>query len=208
MTFFKRSVRPAFIVLALCLLVFAWEWNQVASIRREVASSLAELQADQPPLTLDGFSRNYLSDPFGKAVGMSRRQLQLCQQLSARVPVYEAAVGWRNNALFLAIVTGLYLLFRRYRSRLPMDRWRLALRGFFQRLALRLAPVMAEARRRVAEKRQGRSAAATAGSSPSGGTVYDIVACPTCGQKLRLPTGKGALRVKCSGCHTVFDCRT
>lgn len=208
MSFFRKPIRPAFVILALCLLVAVWKTTQIASMEREVALALAELQPSQPALTISQFSREYLADPFGKAMGLSHRQLQLCQQLSARVPAYEAAGAWRNDAVFIAFVTLLYVLFQRYRARLPIDRWRAAGRGWFQRLALRMAPLIAEARRRAEEKRRGRASANGASSTAGSGTVYDIVACPTCGQKLRLPTGKGSLRVKCSGCRNIFECRT
>lgn len=204
MTLFRKPIRPAYVFLAVCLLLFAWKSAQLASMQREVASALAELQPGAPPLTLEHFIRDYLSDPFGKAIGMSRRQLQLCQQVSARVPGYEASTALRNDAVFGGLVAALYLLFQRHRSRLPIDRWRGAARGWARRLAVRMAPLLAEARRRVEEKRHGHAAPGAAAA----GTVYDVVACPACGQKLRLPCGKGALRVKCSGCGTVFDCRT
>ncbi len=208
MTFFRKPIRPAYVILALCLLVAVWKTSQITSMEREVALALTELQPGQPPLTISRFSREYLADPFGKAMGLSHRQLQLCQQISARVPMYEAAGAWRNDAVFAAFVTLLYILFQRYRARLPIDRWRAGVRGWFQRLALRMAPLVAEARRRAEEKRRGKGAPG-GGSAPAGsGAVYDIVACPTCGQKLRLPTGKGSLRVKCSGCGNLFECRT
>ena len=34
--------------------------------------------------------------------------------------------------------------------------------------------------------------------------TYKYFKCPTCGQKLRAPRGKGKIRVTCSNCHTEF----
>ncbi|XHR30166.1 MAG: hypothetical protein ACFUZC_06320 [Chthoniobacteraceae bacterium] len=207
---FKRPIRPAYLILALCLLLFAWKTSQLTSMHRELESALHELQPGKP-LTLDLFIRDYLSDPFGKAIGLSQRQLQLAQQISARVPGYESATAWRGDALGIAFITVLYLLFMRFRSRLPLEHWRGAIRAWVQRLALRMAPLIAEARRRTEEQRRGRPSGGFGQSSRTGaasGTVYDVVACPSCGQKLRLPSGKGALRVKCSGCGAQFEART
>jgi hypothetical protein len=204
---FWRSIRPAYVILALCLLFFVWKTNQITSMHRELESALRELQPGKP-LTMDLFIRDYLADPFGRASGMSPRQLQLAQQISARVPVYEAASAWRVDALGIALIAGLYLLFQRFQSRLPIDRWRGAFRGWVQRLAIRLAPLIAEARRRAEEKRYGRPAGGSGPAGSASGAVYDIVACPQCGQKLRLPSGKGTIRVKCSGCGTQFESRT
>lgn len=37
---------------------------------------------------------------------------------------------------------------------------------------------------------------------------YKYLKCPTCGQKLRVPRGKGEITVKCSRCHEHFDARS
>lgn len=199
MTFFNRPLRPAYVLLAACLLLFLWETSRLASLEREVASALAELEPGKPNVAMPAFIRDYLGDPFGKAIGLSQRQLQLCQQVSARVPVYEATVAWRNDALGIGLAVLFFLGFQRYRSRLRLNDLQAAARRFLQRIALRMAPLIAEARRRVEQKRGG-------GATPV--SVHDIVTCPNCAQKMRVPSGKGRLRVKCAGCGAQFECRT
>lgn len=34
---------------------------------------------------------------------------------------------------------------------------------------------------------------------------YKVFKCPTCGQKLRVPRGKGVITITCKKCHTKFD---
>lgn len=46
----------------------------------------------------------------------------------------------------------------------------------------------------------------------AGQTAYDMqnyvyFKCPSCGQKMRAPRGKGKIKVKCHNCHTEFDKR-
>jgi len=38
--------------------------------------------------------------------------------------------------------------------------------------------------------------------------AYTVLACPSCGQHLRVPTGKGRVRVTCSRCRNSFEGRT
>lgn len=209
MNLFKRPVRPAYLLLAACLLLFLWKTSQIAAVEREVASALAELEPGRPGVAMNAFIRDYLSDPFGKAMGLSQHQLQLCQQISARVPQYESAVAWRNDALGIGFATLLYLAFLRYRSRLRLDELRARGRAWLQRQAIRMAPLVEEARRRAEEKRAGGSGFGRRSPGRAESVaVHDIVACPKCGQKLRVPSGKGTLRVRCSGCSTQFECRT
>jgi ribosomal protein L37AE/L43A len=35
--------------------------------------------------------------------------------------------------------------------------------------------------------------------------AYKHLACPNCGQKVRVPRGKGSVRVTCPSCHTKFE---
>ncbi|MDD5799772.1 MAG: hypothetical protein PUD09_03920 [Coriobacteriales bacterium] len=37
--------------------------------------------------------------------------------------------------------------------------------------------------------------------------TYKHFQCPTCGQKVRVPRGKGNVRVTCPKCHTKFDAK-
>ena len=38
--------------------------------------------------------------------------------------------------------------------------------------------------------------------------AYKHLACPSCGQKMRVPRGKGKMRVTCPACHKKFDARS
>ena len=194
-------------ILAACLLLFVWQTRRIASLEREVASALSELEPGKPGVAMAAFIRDYLGDPFGKAIGLSQRQLQLCQQVSARVPAYESAVAWRNNAAVLGIGTLLFLAFQRYGGPQRLAQLRARMKAALQRWAIRMAPLVAEARRQAEERRRGAGGRGTSGAARPV-SVHDIVACPKCGQKLRVPSGKGVLRVKCSGCGTQFECRT
>lgn len=37
---------------------------------------------------------------------------------------------------------------------------------------------------------------------------YQVQACPHCGQRMRIPKGKGKIRVRCSSCKNQFEVRT
>ena len=190
MTFFKRKIQPVAIVLGACLLLFLLKSWELSSLDREIAPALSEL-TDGQTHGMNGFIRNYMADPFGQALELSAQQLQICRRVSLLIPAYQSAVTWRNNALFIGLSTLLLLALRRY-SADPNVRF--ATQAFLRRMTAKAQPMIAKARQRA-----GRATAHA---------VHNIVACPHCPQKLRVPAGKGRIRVKCPGCGTTFECLT
>lgn len=190
MTFFKRKIQPVAIVLAACLVLFLLKSRELSSLDREIAPALTELTHGQT-VGMNAFIRNYMSDPFGKAIGLTEHQLQICRRVSLLIPAYQAALAWRNNALFIGLCTLLFLGLRRYTSN---PAYRYAAQAFLRRMAAKAEPFVSKARQRAGM------------ATPH--AVHNIVACPHCPQKLRVPAGKGRIRVTCSACGTTFECLT
>jgi len=205
MKFAMPSFRPVHIVLVLCLLVFLWNSNELTSIEREAAPVVAELMSTNPSSVhggrpgMDFFIHEYTNAPFAKAIGLTERQLQLCHRLFTMIPAYQSALTWRNRALFIGFTTLLFLGWKRYA--LPGGRGlsfadlRNAAMRYFRRFATVASPLVAEMQRRAAQK--------SAGPTPR--AVHNIVACPQCRQQLRIPAGKGRIRVTCTACGTQFE---
>jgi len=190
MTFFNRKIQPVAIVLAACLVLFLLKSHELSSLDREIGPALAELTPAQPA-GMNAFIRNYMADPFGKAIGLSERELQICRRVSLLIPAYQSAVSWRNNALFIGLCALLFLALRRYTSN-PV--YRNLAQAFLRRMAAKAEPLISKARQRAGM------------AMPR--AVHNIVACPRCPQKLRVPAGKGRIRVTCSACGTTFECLT
>ena len=199
------TFRPVHAVLLASLLVFLWNSNELASIERESAPAIAELKAANPggrdrSTGMDFFLREYMSAPFGKAIGMSERQLQLCHHLFTLIPAYQSALVWRNRALFLGLGTLLFLAWKRYASpagrTLNFSDLRSSARSFLRRVATAASPLVSRMQERAGQKR-------TWGTTPR--AVHNIVACPGCRQQLRVPVGKGRIRVTCSACGAQFE---
>lgn len=204
MTFFNRKLRPAWLVLAACVALFLLKNHEAASWEREAAPALAALQSARPsskPLGLDSFRREYLSDPFGKAIGLSETQLRLCQQLTRITPVYESALHWRNQALLVGLLCGVWLAVSQ--RVLRGQSWQQAVLYWRRRLAEKFVPWMTQIQQQAARK-----AAERGGSGAAPHAVHNIVTCPSCSQKMRIPAGKGRIRVSCSACGTKFECVT
>ncbi|MCX6967577.1 MAG: hypothetical protein NTZ46_07320 [Verrucomicrobia bacterium] len=148
---------------------------------------------------MDFFLREYMSAPFGKAIGMSERQLQLCHHLFTLVPEYQSALLWRNRALLIGLGILLFLGFKRYNSPgahgLSFYDLRNSAQRYLRQFATAATPWVSKMQQRYEQKR--------AGAAPF--AVHNIVACPKCGQQLRLPAGKGRIRVTCSACGTQFE---
>jgi len=203
MTFLNRSLRPVAVVLGACLILFLLKTHELASLEREVAPAIAELNAAKPGTFhgrpgMDAFIRDYMADPFGQAIGLSVRQLQLCRQVSAMIPAYQSAIAWRSNALLIGLSTLLWLLFKRYAAAHGGARfadYRYAAMLLLRRIAARMEPLIAKARQRVGSKRWG--------AAPH--NVHTIVSCPRCPQKLRVPAGRGRIRITCSACGATFE---
>lgn len=78
---------------------------------------------------------------------------------------------------------------------------------------LRRAPLAAAGRRErlryAAARRSGAAASAAAYRfEQHGGGLRVDFPCPVCGQRLRLPAGRGPVRARCGLCRTVLDCDT
>jgi len=205
MKFVMPSFRPVHVVLVFCLIVFLWNSNELASLEREAGPALAELLAASPGTVhggrpgMDFFIREYMSAPFGKAIGLTEQQLQLCHRLFTMIPSYQSALTWRNRALFFGFATLLFLGAKRYTSPgargVTFQDLRNAVMRLRQRLAMAAGPLVAEMQQRAAQKR--------AGTTPR--AVHNIVACPQCRQQLRIPAGKGRIRVTCTACGAQFE---
>jgi len=203
MKFPIRLFRPVHVVLVACLIVFLWNSNELASIEREIAPAIAELKAANPgtakKMGMDFFLREYMSAPFGKAIGLSERQLQLCHHVFTLIPAYQSALAWRNNALFIGFSTLLFIGFKRYFSpagrKLDFYDLRNAALLLLRRISTAASPLLAKMQQRAGQKR--------AGATPC--TVHNIITCPECRQQLRIPAGKGRIRVTCSACGARFD---
>ena len=190
MTFFNRKIQPVVIVLAACLALFLLKSRELGSLDREIAPVLSELTQGKT-LGMNAFIHDYMADPFGKSIGLSEHQLQLCRRVSLLIPAYQSALAWRNNALFIGLCALLFLGLRRYTSN---PAYRYAAQAFLRRMAAKAEPFVSKARQRAGM------------ATPH--AVHNIVACPRCSQKLRIPAGKGRIRVTCSGCGTTFECLT
>ena len=202
----NRAIRPHHIVLVTCLLIFLFAESRLAFWEREAAPALAELNAANPgaPLTrgIDSFVREYLSDPFGRAAGLSENQRALCRRVSMMVPAYESARSWRNIALWIAMVSGLLFAREKWGPRLAWiltglgrtlrDR---ALQSILRRILAQTGQRFSNMQRAVRQKQ----------ASAKQAVVHNIVDCPACHQKLRVPAGKGRIRVTCSGCGNRFE---
>ncbi len=191
MIFFDRKIRPVAILLGACLALFLLKSRELNSLDREIAPALAELTHGQA-YGVAAFSRQYMSDPYGKAVGLSQHELQLCRNLSSMVPAYQSAAAWRNNALFVGVCALLFFGFRHVTSN---QGYRFAAESLLRRMSEKTEPLIAKARQRAAAR-----------ATPH--AVHNIVACPRCPQKLRIPAGKGRIRVTCSACGANFECLT
>ena len=151
---------------------------------------------------MDFFIREYMSAPFGKAIGMTERQLQLCHRVFMLVPAYESALSWRNKALLIGLGTLLFMGLKRYAApggrKLDFLDLRNAALGFLRRISAAASPFVSKMQERVSQKR--------AAGTPY--AVHNIVTCPECRQQLRIPTGKGRIRVTCTACGARFDAVT
>lgn len=207
MTFLKRNIRPVHVVLLTCLILFLLKTQELASLEREVAPALAALNLSKPgafhnQTGIKAFLHEYMADPFGKAIGLSERQLQLCRQVSTMIPAYQSAVSWRGNALFVGLSTLLALAFHRYYSTAAGSQRFAELRNRVQllirRAAIAAAPMISKMQQRIGQKPAGATYSA----------VNNIIACPGCSQKLRVPAGKGRILATCSACGAKFECLT
>ena len=200
------GVRPHHVVLVTCLLIFLFADSRMTFWEHQAAPALTELHAGNPTAPLTGgiksFNREYLSDPFGRAIGLSERQLELCRHLSMIGRAYESAAMWRDTALATALIALILLARQKWGARLTF-----VLRELGRNLRLRISQsilrrVMAQTGQRFSNMQQ---AVRQKRAPVKQAVVHNIVACPACPQKLRVPAGKSRIRVTCSGCGHRFE---
>lgn len=200
----KQAATPPAIVLTVCLVVFLSSTAEITRLERQAAPALAELNGFAGKGNgIESFRREYLADPFGKALILSERQLQQCREISRLVPAYESSMKWRNTALYTAFLTLVFLACQRYGARWLAigQEWRKRASG----------PVLQFIMRRLTGSLAGRFA--KGGPKPKSApvkkaVVHNIISCPTCHQELRVPCGKGRIRVTCSKCGERFETTT
>ena len=195
------------VILAICLIVFLFKSSELASLERLVAPALAELDSSgRPPVRgLDGFIHEYMANPFGIARELTDRQLQVCRQISVMIPAYESASFWRGASLRVAMIVVIFSAWRWWgrnawrfgnEGRRPgFAGYRDAARTMWRRASAQAGDYMAKAQRNIHSKRASEKAA----------VVSNIIACPECGRKLRVPAGKGRIRITCGGCNHRFE---
>lgn len=189
MTFPKIKI-PA-IVLGACLILFILKTYELRAIDREAAPALTELSRGGLR-GIRAFQREYMADPYGKAAGLSGRELELCRNVSLLIPAYESAARWRSDALFFGICALAFIGIRKLTAN-PL--YRTAVQACLRRMAAKAEPMMARARERAAGMAEPHA-------------VHSIVTCPKCSRSLRLPSGKGRVRVTCPGCGASFESLT
>jgi len=198
----KRKLKPVYVILATCLIIFLSATSGITQMERQVAPAIAELKGSaHEGYGIAAFRREYLADPYGKAIGLSERQLQLCSQISTIVPAYESTSRWKNTALLGAVMALLFLIWQR---------WGVKAAQIAQDLKrkLNLAATQLIWRRLIATASE-RLAKMQKGSRPmKEAVVRSIVACPSCRQELRVPVGKGRIRITCSACGNKFETTT
>ena len=200
--FLRRALKPPYVALLTCLILFLTTTSQISKLERQAAPLIAELRGMVPRgYGIESFAKEYLADPFGKAMGLSQHQLQLCRQLAAFVPAYKTSLKWRNMALFGAFLALLFLSYQRFGSR-----WRMILHEWKKRL--QIAATEAMNRKFMAAASERFSKMQRKSDPMKSAVVHIIVSCPSCRKELRVPTGKGRIRITCSACGNKFETTT
>jgi len=200
--FLKQALQPPYVALMTCVLLFLSATAEMARMERQVAPTIAELKGFVPKeYGIVSFKHEYLTDPFGKAIGLSERQLQLCREIASYVPGYESSLGWRNATLLAGGLTLLFLAYKRQGSKLAI-----LITELRRRLnAAALQVILRKLKEFVAERFPGRQQKA---APMKNAMVNNIIPCPSCHQELRVPSGKGRIRVTCSACGHRFETTT
>jgi hypothetical protein len=197
-----RGVRPVHVVLATCFIIFLLATSRISFWEHQAAPALAELRGGSAVgYGISAFEREYMADPYGKAVGMSERQLQLCSQVYATIPGYESGVSWRNTSVYVALIALGYLAYQRYASRVKA-----AFREARRKAQQAAMEAMMQKMGGAAAEQFKRAGGGAAKDSPvREAVVSNIVTCPSCNKELRVPSGKGRIRITCSSCGNKFE---
>ena len=200
--FLRQALKPPYVALLTCLILFLTTTIQISKLEQQAAPLIIELKATaRQGYGIESFAKEYLADPFGKAMGLSQHQLQLCRQLASFVPAYETSLKWRNMTLFGAFLALLFLSYQRFGSR-----WTMILRKWKQRL--QLAATEAMNRKFMAAAAERFSKTQRKSNPMKSAVVHIIVSCPSCRKELRVPTGNGRIRITCSSCGNKFETTT
>lgn len=200
--FLSRALRPPYVVLMTCLLLFLSTTAEISSLERQAAPMIAELKGTTTKgYGIDSFAHEYLADPFGKAIGLSEHQLQLCREIASFVPAYQANLRWRKLALWAGILTLLFLAYKKPGSRLAAIVAEL-------RRKLNMAAIQQIVREAKSQAARRFPQAQRKATPMKGAVVSNIVRCPSCNQELRVPSGKGRIRITCAGCGHKFETTT
>jgi len=200
--FLRRALKPPYVVLLASLLIFLSTTGEINRVERQATPAITELKGSAVKgYGMEAFMREYLADPFGKALGLSERQLQLCRQVAALAPAYESSVKWRSTALFAGFFALLFLAYQKYGVG-----WAATVAGWQRKLNLAATQMIV---RRWLASLAGRFPKNAQKSAPiKKAVVRAIVPCPACHQELRVPSGKGRIRITCSACGHKFEATT
>jgi len=200
--FLRRALKPPYVVLLASLLIFLSTAGTINRLERQAAPAITELKGSaMEGYGIEAFLHEYLADPFGKAIGLSEQQLSLCSQVAALVPAYESSVKWRSTALLTGFFALLFLAYQKYGLG-----WAASVAGWKRRLNLAATQLIL---RRWMASLAGRFPRNAQNSAPiKKAVVHAIVPCPACHQELRVPSGKGRIRITCSACGHKFEATT
>jgi len=202
--YLPKKVSPVYIALGTCCVLFVFSNMRLATWEREARPLLTELGGSSDYGFRD-FRRDYMVDPYGKATTMSQRQLQIGSELTGMLPGYESALGSRRTFFLGTLVCLLILAYQRWGSNLRTK--------FRQQFAKVKQEAMKEAMRRAAAKagqsfNQPPPSSSGGSTSVKGAVVNNIVSCPACRKEMRVPAGKGRIRVTCAACGNKFETLT
>jgi len=197
--FLRNALQPTNVVLIACLILFLSTTAEINRLERQVNPAIVELKGFAGGYGIDSFIHEYLADPFGKAIGLSEHQLQLCRQISDVVPAYESSLRWRNNVLLTGILTLVFIAYKRNETRVVRFVGDFKRRMNLAMIQLIMRRWMSSASERVSKMQHKPIKKAV---------ISNIVPCPSCHQELRVPSGKGRILITCSACGNKFETTT
>jgi RNase P subunit RPR2 len=140
---------------------------------------------------------------------LNRTMLIVAIALSLAGMIVSSTVGWLR--VVLSLLSGALLVFivirmtsrdfnKRYQENMKYLTYETAVKDWFRRTF----------RAKSAGARTASSRAKRAHKSPTWSEMkqYKYLICPQCAQRLRVPRGKGRIRVTCTNCGNVFETRS